>query len=101
MSDEIQPSGLADVAKAEPKLTVANAATDKALAPVSPTGIALVGQTVTRIALALVVVAGAVLALPAAGIQLPPIVLTIATAVVTLGTAFGIASPGVRKESPK
>lgn len=48
MVDEIQGGGISGV----PKLTAANAAEDARLAPIptSPTGIAVLGQTVVRIA---------------------------------------------------
>jgi len=64
----------------------------------SPTGLALVPQYVTRIALVLVAVAGVVVTLPSMGVALPPVVLTIAGAVLAIGTALGIASPGVRSK---
>ena len=64
---------------------------------VSPTGAPLLGQNVTRIAVVLVAIAGVVLTLPAGGVALPPVVLAIAGGVVALGSALGIASPGVRR----
>ncbi len=78
-------------------LTVANAATDSALAPVSPTGAAILPQFLIKAAVVIVSLAGVVVALPASGIALPPIVIGIATAVVGVGAALGIASQGARK----
>lgn len=43
-------------------------------------------------------VSGVVLGLPAMGVALPPIVLAIAGAVISVGVALGIASPGIRKK---
>lgn len=42
--------------------------------------------------------AGIVLGLPVFGVVLPPVVLGIAGGVVSLGSMFGIASPGIRKK---
>lgn len=68
----------------------------------SPTGIALLPQYAVKIATVLVLVAGVIVTLPTAGVALPPLVLSIAGAVVAIGAALGIASQGVRKtEAPK
>lgn len=77
----------------EPKMGL----TPVAVVERSPTGIALLPQYATRIALVLVAVAGVVVTLPSAGVPLPPAVIAIASAVLAIGTALGIASPGVRK----
>ncbi len=92
MADE-----LAGGVKSEPKLTVANAATDKALAPISPTGAAILPQLMLKIATVVVVLAGVAISLPSMGIALPPAAVAVATALVAIGSALGIASQGVRK----
>lgn len=80
-------------------LTPATAATDKALAPVSPTGQALIGAGVwQKVAVCVVAVAGTVVALPSMGVALPAVVVAIATLIGTLGGALGIVSVGVRKQ---
>lgn len=79
-------------------LTVANAATDKALAPVSPTGqAALPAGLWTIIATIVVGIAGTVAALPTFGVAMPPVVIAIATMLTGLGAALGISSVGARK----
>lgn len=55
-------------------------------------------QVVVIVATILTVIAGAVLGLPAAGIAVPGVVTAIASVVVALGTALGVASPGLRKQ---
>lgn len=77
-------------------LTVANAESDKRLAPIS-NGTPVIPQWLVKGAVVLVALAGVVLTLPAGGIALPPVVLAIAGGVVALGSALGIASPGARK----
>jgi hypothetical protein len=63
----------------------------------SPTGTPFLGQVGTKVALILAIVVGGVLALPSAGISLPPAVLAAASLLSTALTALGIASPGLRK----
>lgn len=82
--------------------TVANKATDAALAPVSPTGTPWLPAVVTKILTAVVVLAAAVVSLAASGIVIPATIVGIATSIVAIGTVFGIASPGLRKnDAPK
>lgn len=86
MADEkVIPATIPDNAR----LSVANN-------PVSPTGAPVIPQWLTIGATVLVGLAGFVLTLPAMGIALPTVVLSIAGSIVALGTALGIASPGVR-----
>lgn len=77
--------------------SVANEATDKQLAPVSPTGTAFMPQVLVRIATVLVLIAGVIVTLPTAGISLPPAVMAAASAVMAIGTVLGISSQGVRR----
>lgn len=91
MSDEIQAKPI------DPAPKLDTATTEKDKLNVSPTGTPVLGQWIAKIGVIVVILAGAVLALPTAGVALPPIVVTIATVVATLGGALGIASPGVRK----
>lgn len=89
----LQPDGLGG-----PKLTVANAETDKAL---SPTGKAVltVPPWVGLIGGALVAAAGVVLAFPTMGISLPPAVMGAAAIILGVGGALGLNSAGARKPS--
>lgn len=81
------------------QVSVANAETDKQLAPVSPTGTPWIPPGFIPWLALVVAVAGSVLALPTmvAGLVLPPALVAICTLVVTLGTVLGIASPGARR----
>lgn len=75
------------------------AMSDQSPAPVAtgPAHGAVVTQGIARIGPIISVVLGAVLALPAAGVALPPVVVTICSSLVAVMAALGIASPGVRK----
>jgi hypothetical protein len=63
----------------------------------SPTGVAILPQLLVKGATVLVGAAGLLLTLTTQGIALPPLAVTICTAVVSIGAALGIASQGVRK----
>jgi len=74
------------------------AMSDQSPAPVPPPAAgAVVSQGLARIGPIVSVVLGAILALPAAGVALPPVVVTICSSLVAIMAALGIASPGVRK----
>jgi hypothetical protein len=63
--------------------------------PSQPAAGAILPQWLAVILTVLVAVAGAIMFIPG----LPPVVAQVASAVVALGAAFGIASPGIRKSS--
>ncbi len=77
----------------DPPVTVANAATDKALTPVSPTGAPWLPVKFVPYLAALVAVAAVLPTLPG----MPVVVVSISTVVVAIGVAIGIVSPGLRK----
>jgi hypothetical protein len=82
--------------------TTANATEDARLAPVSPTGAALLPQAAVRVAAVVVALAGA--GVVVFGTISAPWAATgaaICGAIVALGAALGIASPGVRSAPPK
>ncbi len=62
-----------------------------------PASGAVVNQLTARVGPIVAVLLGVILSLPAAGVTLPPLVVTLATAAVAVLAALGIASPGVRK----
>ena len=68
---------------------------------VSPTGTPSLGQTLTKVAVPVFALIGAVAGLPEIGINLPyawwPVVVGVAKALLGLGVALGIASAGARK----
>lgn len=63
----------------------------------SPTGTPIFSPGLARYAVPVVVVAGFVASLPAMGVPVPPVAVAVASLVVSLGAALGVASPGVRK----
>ena len=65
---------------------------------VSPTGKPIMPGWLVTVATALVAVAGTALALPSMGVTLPPAAIAAASVVLAVGTALGIASPGIRKK---
>jgi len=76
--------------------TVANAATDKALAPVSPTGTPWLPQIVVKIGTTVAILAAAIVAL-SQSVALPATIVSIATSVAAIAGATGWLSPGIRK----
>lgn len=71
--------------------------------PVSPTGKAVVSQVLTRVALIVFGVAGAIAMAPAAGIDvsfLPPLLPKICAFVAFIAANVSLAGPGVRKVAP-
>jgi hypothetical protein len=76
-------------------------APDQAAPPaVSPTGTPVLSQVLTRVALGVFGVAGAIALAPAAGIDLsflPPIVPKVCALVAFVAATMGLAGPGVRK----
>lgn len=100
MSDEIEGVGISGV----PKLTPANAAEDKRLAPVSPTGQAVLTLPPwLAIALSVVgVLVGTLIpSLLAAGVTLPVWIGPVAAAVTSILVALGIVGAGARKTEVK
>lgn len=97
MSDEIQGGGIAGV----PKLTAANAAEDKRLAPipVSPTGLAMLPQILIQVATVVCGLAAVGVAVFTAMLPAPWAItgLGICSAIVALGVPLGISSQGARK----
>lgn len=100
MSDELIASQLAG--EGTPKTTGANKETDADLAPVSPTGFALVSQWMVRVGVIVGALAAAIISISAAlPALLPASVTGVATAVLAILATFGIASPGVRATPAK
>lgn len=81
---------------------MATSETDKQLAPISPTGSAVLSQTLIRVATGLVAVAATVvaLAMPPISLAIPAVMMGICTTIVAIGTVLGISSQGVRLSSP-
>ncbi len=67
------------------------------LPPSTSPGVPVLNQTLVKVLSALVALAGLVVALPSMGIALPVWAQPIAAAIVSIGAAFGILSPGARK----
>jgi hypothetical protein len=68
--------------------------------PVSPTGTPVLSQIITRGALVVFGVAGAIALAPAAGVDisfLPPLVPKVCALVAFVAATMGLAGPGVRK----
>lgn len=89
MTDELKPSPLADVSKAEPKLTVSNKETDAALAPVAGPKL-LVPPMLKAIAGIAAVVLGGV---ATAAIVPPPFGGLVAILAFVAATLAGVAAP--------
>lgn len=66
--------------------------------PASGLGSAVVPQWLTIAMTVLVGICGLVVGLPAMGVALPSALLSVCGVILSIGTAVGIASPGVRKK---
>lgn len=79
-------------------LTPANTETDARLAPIPqpPAVGAVIGQTALKVLTAVVALAALVVAAPAGTV--PASWTPIAGAIVAIGTVFGLASPGIRRQ---
>lgn len=84
------------------RTTVADQQTDAALAPISPTGSAVLSQTLIRVATGVVAVAALVvgLSLPPISLAIPAAIVGICGTIVAIGTVLGISSQGVRAPAP-
>lgn len=78
-------------------VTTADAANNARLKPVSPTGSPVLSPRVVPWATLVVGIAGIGASAPFWGIPVPPIISGICWTIVTIGAAFGISSPGIRR----
>ena len=90
---ETAPNRLTD-----PKISIADGTPPPQTQNGSSLGPSVLPNWAWAVLTVLVGLASVVLGLPVFGVVLPPIVLGIAGGIVSLGTMFGIASPGIRKK---